>query len=413
MTKRLLLLCEFSTLNGGEQSMLSTLPAVQAAGFRPTVACPADGPLAETLAERGIETAPFSCFDGNGIRKPLAELREELASLVIRVSPDLLHANSLSMGRLSGPVATELGVASIAHLRDIIRLGPQVIKDLNCHRRLLAVSAATRDYHVAQGLDAGKTFVLFNGVDLDRFRPREPAGFLHEELGILRQGATAGLPSSAENSQRSYTAGQASSGTLNAQNAPVPFFPALIAAIGQLGLRKGQEIFVQAAEMIAKQWPDTHFLLIGERCSGKGESREFEAALHDAANGPLAGRLHFLGFRGQMELLLNELTILVHPSRQEPLGRVLLEAAAAGAPIIATNVGGTAEIFPPNSEAAILVPPNDPAAIAAAMEELLQDAEKRGQLRQAARRRAEQAFDLQTAVENLLSHYSAMVGLHA
>jgi glycosyltransferase involved in cell wall biosynthesis len=114
-----------------------------------------------------------------------------------------------------------------------------------------------------------------------------------------------------------------------------------------------------------------------------------------------------------MELLLNELTILVHPSRQEPLGRVLLEAAAAGAPIIATNVGGTAEIFPPNSEAAILVPPNDPAAIAAAMEELLQDAEKRGQLRQAARRRAEQAFDLQTAVENLLSHYSAMVGLHA
>jgi glycosyltransferase involved in cell wall biosynthesis len=165
--------------------------------------------------------------------------------------------------------------------------------------------------------------------------------------------------------------------------------------------------------MIAKQWPDTHFLLIGERCSGKGESREFEAALHDAANGPLAGRLHFLGFRGQMELLLNELTILVHPSRQEPLGRVLLEAAAAGAPIIATNVGGTAEIFPPNSEAAILVPPNDPAAIAAAMEELLQDAEKRGQLRQAARRRAEQAFDLQTAVENLLSHYSAMVGLHA
>jgi glycosyltransferase involved in cell wall biosynthesis len=387
---RVLLLCEFSTLNGGEQSMLSTLSGVQAAGFRPIVACPANGPLAETLAERGIGAAPFSCFDGSGARKPLGGLREELAGLVKRVSPKLLHANSLSMGRLSGPVAAELGVASIGHLRDIIRLGPQVIKDLNCHRRLLAVSAATREYHIAQGLDAEKTFVLFNGVDLERFRRREPTGFLHRELQIDPESR-------------------------------------LIAAIGQLGLRKGQEMFVRAAEMIVERLETRspgvspafsrggrdarapQFLLVGERCSGKGESREFEAGLHDAASGPLAGRLHFLGFRGQMELLLNELTILVHPARQEPLGRVLLEAAAAGLPIIATNVGGTAEIFPLANEAAILVPPNDPAAIAATMEDLLQDGEKRRRLGHSARRRAEEAFDIRVAVENLLSHYQAIV----
>ncbi len=363
--------------------MLSTLAGVGAAGFRPIVACPAAGPLAETLIDRGIEILPFSCLDRKGFRNPLPELREELAGLVKTAAPDLLHANSLSMGRLSGPVAAELDVPSVAHLRDIIRLGPQAVKDLNCHRRLLAVSAATRKYHVAQGLEAEKTFVLFNGVDLEWFRPRTLTGFLHEELHLPPRAA----------------AGQTGGGA-----------PRLIAAIGQLGLRKGQEVFVRAAEMIAGRQPDAHFLLVGERYSGKHESQEFESALYAAARCSLAGRLHFLGFRSRMELLMSELTLLVHPARQEPLGRVLLEAAAAGVPIIATNVGGTAEIFPPESEAAVLVPPDDPAAIAAAIEQLLHDDDKRRHLGMAARRRMEEAFDIQSAVKNLLSHYQAMVG---
>ena len=63
----------------------------------------------------------------------------------------------------------------------------------------------------------------------------------------------------------------------------------------------------------------------------------------------------------------------MHPARQEPLGRVLLEAAAAGVAVVATDVGGTPEIFPPDSESARLVPPDDAAALAAAMLELLDD----------------------------------------
>jgi glycosyltransferase involved in cell wall biosynthesis len=369
---KLLLLCEFATLNGGEQSMLSTLPGVRAAGFRPIVACPTVGPLAEALGQLGVDVLPFSCFDGGCTRRPLADLRSELAEAIQNMKPELFHANSLAMGRLSGPVAAESGVPSIAHLRDIVRLGPQAAKDLSCHRRLLAVSAAARRYHVLQGLEAEKTFVLYNGVDLRRFRPRTPTGFLHRELQ---------LPPGAK----------------------------LIAAIGQLGLRKGQEVFLDAAAKLAERQPDAHFLLVGERCSAKGESRDHEAALYAAALGPLAGRLHFLGFRLQIELLLCELTMLVHPARQEPLGRVLLEAGAAGLAVIATDVGGTAEIFPPESEAAILVPPNNPAAIATAMDELLHDEEKRRRLGSAARRRIEAAFDVRLAVENLLVHYGEVM----
>jgi glycosyltransferase involved in cell wall biosynthesis len=369
---KVFLLCEFATLNGGEQSMLSTFEGVCAAGFRPIVACPAEGPLAERLADRGIEVVPFSCFDDSGTRKPLIVLRKELADAIRWVQPDLFHANSLSMGRLSGPVAAESGVPSISHLRDIIKLNAQVIGDLNRHGRLLAVSSATRDHHIAQGLAADKTFVLHNGVDLERFFPRAPSGFLHEELRLPRESK-------------------------------------LIAAVGQLGLRKGQEVFVRAAEMIADDCPTSHFLLIGERCSSKSESQEFESSLHAAADGSLRGRLHFLGFRPGMELILSELMLLVHPARQEPLGRVLLEAGAAGLPIIATNVGGTAEIFPPTSESAILVSANDVESIARAMRELLHDEDKRRQLGDNARKRIEEVFDVRLAVENLLRHYLTMI----
>ena len=58
------------------------------------------------------------------------------------------------MGRLTGAIADELPVPTIAHLRDIIKLSWAATADLNRNRLLIAVSDATRDFHVAQNLDA-------------------------------------------------------------------------------------------------------------------------------------------------------------------------------------------------------------------------------------------------------------------
>ncbi len=367
-----LLLCEYPTLHGGEQSLLSTLPGIRAGGITPVVVCPAAGPLADALRAEGIEIAPFSTLADDGRKLPQNHLREELARLIKYRRPAILHANSLSMGRLSGPVALELAVPSIAHLRDIIKLSAQAVADLNCHCRLLAVSQAVRNFHIAGGLDPTKICVLYNGVDLDLFCPRTSTGFLQAELK---------LPPHAQ----------------------------LAAVIGQIGPRKGQDIFVQAAIEVSKRLPEVHFLIIGQRFSNKAESLDFEAALHAAAAGQLIGRLHFLGFRRNMELIYPELTLVVHPARQEPLGRVLLEAAATGAAIIATDVGGTTEIFPPYSHAALLIPPNDPQKLSTAMKELLTDPHNRDQYKKAARCRATEAFDIRMAISALLEHYRAVV----
>ncbi len=371
----ILLLCEYPTLCGGERSMLSTFTGVQAAGFHLTVAAPPSGPLADALAAAGVEHVPFSTCGPSGERRPQAELRRDLDCLLRRLRPELLHANSLAMSRLAGPVAADAGVPNLGHLRDIARLSQQAIADLNRNRRLLAVSEAVRRHHLAAGLDAGKTHVVHNGVDLVRFRPRAPTGYIHRELR---------LPPEAR----------------------------LVGIIGQICLRKGQDILVEAAARIAGLFENVHYLIAGRRNSRKQESVEFEARLRLASEqGPLAGRLHLLDERDDVDRFLNELTLLVHPARQEPLGRVLLEAAAAAVPIVATDVGGTREIFPESGGAAWLVAADNAAEMAEAMAELLSDNNRRLALGLAARTRAESAFGIDRAVVALVAHYANLTSL--
>lgn len=370
---RLLILCEYPTLLGGERSMLATLPTSAAAEFNIVVASPAGGPLAATLQDRGVAHIPWQTHDESGERFPLDRLRSELEDVLQRARPDLLHANSLSAARIAGPVAVERSVRSLGHLRDIIKVSGKVIDDLNQHTRLVAVSHATRDFHVSQGLDAANCVVLHNGVDLAEFRPRPSSGYLHRDLK---------LPPAAR----------------------------LIAVIGQLGLRKGTEIALTAAARVARSVPDVHWLLVGERTSNKPESLNFEDKLNaSAAEPPLAGRVHFLGSRRDVSQLLPECMLLVHTARQEPLGRVLLEAAACGLAVIATDVGGTREIFPPESNAALLIPPDNPDELTDAALSLLNDEDYRRALSAAARRRAEQAFDIRVAAARLADLYRSLL----
>jgi glycosyltransferase involved in cell wall biosynthesis len=360
-------------LLGGERSMLATLAAVAAAGFEIQIAAPPHGSLTAALRECGISQVAWSTRDASDERLPLDHLRAELANLVRVVEPDLIHANSLSTARISGPVAVDCGVPGIGHLRDIVKLAGQAVSDLNAHRRLVAVSRATRDFHVTQGIDPSRCVVVHNGVDLNEFTARPPNGYLRRELS---------LPPTAR----------------------------FIATIGQLGLRKGSDVALTAALQIAPEAPDVHWLIIGERTSNKEESRDFEELLHSIADEPvLSGRVHFLGSRSDVSQILNECVLLVHAARQEPLGRVLLEAAASGLAVVATDVGGTHEIFPTEADGALLVPPDNRAAMADAVRSLLHDDERREMLASGGRKRAEEAFDIRNSAGRLIEQYYSVL----
>lgn len=369
---RVLYLFEYPTLHGGERSLLAALPAIRAAGYHPLALAPSEGDLMRALGEQHVEVASWELFTRDGMKLPQEELRRRLAAALARLRPGLIHANSLSTSRLAGPVAAAMGAPSIGHVRDILTLTRRAIDDLNQHTRLLAVSVATRDWHVAQGLSAEKTFVCYNGVDLDRFRPRGPTGSLHAELRA-------------------------------------PPETQFLGSIGQIGPRKGLDVTAEALHRLAPRYPSLHWVIVGERFSRKQEAVEYEQRLRAmAATFPLAGRVHFLGVRRDVERILGELTLLVHAARQEPLGRVLLEAAAAGLPTVATDVGGTAEILVRPEFAELLAPCGDATGLAAAIERLMNDAARREALARRLRRRAEEAFSVRDAAERLLGHYQAV-----
>ena len=360
------LLCEYASLNGGEHSILSVLPSLRDRGVCFQVFSPSEGPFAQAVAELGIEPVPFSVTDYSS----LAERRERLAELLQRHRPILLHANSLSMGRLAGPVAANLNLPSIAHLRDIIRLNGTVVADLNRHRTLLAVSEATRTFHVAQGIDADRCTVLYNGVDLQRFRPGEPTGFLHRELGI---------PSGAP----------------------------LLGVIGQIGIRKGQDFLLDSLRPLFIERSDVHLVIVGQRWSEKDEAVCFEERLRTLA-GTEPYRVHFIGVRQDIPVLLRELTLLVHPARQEPLGRVLLEAAASGLAVAAANVGGTAEIFVDGNSARLFAF-DDSETLRNIVTQLLDSVTERRRLGAAARKRCEDLFSVERCADRLFEVYTKTV----
>ena len=369
----ILLVCEYTTLNGGERSMLVTLPGLRKQGFRISVVTGSSGPLVEKLKGLDVRTRSFAFHDERGRRFPQSTLREGLARLVEYEAPQLVHANSVAMSRLLGPVMRIAGRPSLGHLRDIVKLSPTAIADLSCHNRLVAVSQATREWFVKAGIRPTKIHVTKNGVDLDVFKPRPQTGYLHRKLL---------LPSNA----------------------------LLMAAVGQIGLRKGFDIVLEAMRHVLKRHHNSHLIVVGERYSEKAESRRFAEQLrHRADTEALRGRVHFLGYRDDIHLVLPELTLLVHAARQEPYARVLIEGAATGIPIVATRVGGTTEIFPPNTHAACLVAPENPLETANAIDHLLSDSALRMAMGSAARRRAVENFGIAVATESLAGHYRELI----
>lgn len=365
----ILIFSEYASLNGGERSLLAVVEQVCRSGWSCQFAAPPAGPLAEAVRRLRLPLIPLVLHDDQGRRRDIALCRQRLAAILLEVRPDIVHANSLSMSRLLGPVADDCGVPSVGYLRDMMRISSAMVADLNRHRRLIAVSQATRDWYLTLGLDAGRVEVVYNGVDLRRFRPASANQYLHRELAL-------------------------------------PIDATLVGAIGQLGMRKGLDVLLRAMPRLLAAAPTVHLLLVGERYSRKAEAVEFERTLQrQAASPPLAGHCHFLGTRADVESVFSELTLLVHAARQEPLGRVLLEAAASGTATVATDVGGTREIFPDGSETALLVPPDDDQALAAAVIRLLADSQLRARLGRRARARAETAFDADHAAERLMAQY--------
>ena len=379
---KVLVFGEYGALNGGENSLLATIPFLKEAGWQVMAAVPSDSEFSFALEDEGVTVYPLWFKGLAGDRLSQEQIRFALSNLISEVAPDLVHANSLSMSRLLGPVARELNVPSLGHLRDIIKCSAKAIADINCLDRIIAVSAATANFHEARGMEKTKLRVVHNGVDLERFRPPEtrfvgdaaagPATGIREELGL------------------SSTA-------------------FLAICIGQIGMRKGVESVLEVMEEpIAKQ-DDVHLLLVGERHSQKAEAIEYERQLHETTDQFPSGHVHWLGRRIDVARLMRECNLLVHMPRQEPLGRVLLEAAASGLPMVTTDAGGTREILIGLEE--LIVPVSDNYRNCFDFEKFLTDKQFYNDLCRRLRNVAVENFADHFAGQKLVEHYNEVSGV--
>jgi len=377
--KTLLIVFEFNTLNGGENSMLAVLALLagsadstdsqwQIKAALPCNTSPNNETLTGQLKKLGIETISLNTHQDDGTRKSQDQYRRAFAQVLDQHHPDVVLCNSLSTSRLCGPVTAQANVRAAGYLRDIIKLSRKAVDDINQLDRIIAVSHATKDFHVEREMDSHKLHVIYNGVDLEQFHPRLKTLPETAELKV-----SLGIPASS----------------------PVVLY------VGQIGMRKGIDVLVDAFNRLLETVPDSHLLIVGQRHSQKQEAIDYERDAVGASEH--SDHVHWLGRRSDVAQLMAVSDVLLHPARQEPLGRVLLEAAASGLPVITTLVGGSPEIFGCNNSFDLLCRKDDAAAMAARVGELLTDDQIREAVSLELRNLALRRFNRRMCVQSLLS----------
>ena len=317
-----LVIGEYGVLNGGERSFLTVAKQLIARGWSYVAAVPSGSSFETALQKIGIRNVGLTTHANDGTRFSQTELRNQIAGLAEDVRPCLLHANSLSMSRLVGPL--DVGVPSVGYLRDILKLSKKATADINQNDLIIAVSNATARWHIAQGLDADRVVTIYNGVDTQVFRPLECC----DDSDVIVDQAEAAAVEQLR-IEFGFSADDC-----------------VLLYVGQIGMRKGisdlAEIFLRAAQEV----PRLKLLIVGERHSTKAEAIQYEQDIRgQLAGSSFKSSVKWLGRREDVADLMRLADMLLHPARQEPLGRVLLEASASALPIITTCVGGSPEIL--------------------------------------------------------------------
>jgi len=195
--------------------------------------------------------------------------------------------------------------------------------------------------------------VLHNGINLDRYSPRETAFSLHRELGISEDRR-------------------------------------IILTIAQARPEKGLEYLIRAIPEVLSLYPDTNFVF----CGG-GPLQNNLAELAESLG--VAGNVHFLGVRNDVPELLNDSYASVLPSLAEPLGNAVLEAMAMKKAVVATRVDGIPEMVEHGSTG-LLVPPGHSTDLASSLIEILGDPARTAAMGVKARQKVEDKFELNRRV---------------
>jgi glycosyltransferase involved in cell wall biosynthesis len=321
--------------------------------------------LAKTLRDAEV---PF--FEVPHLRRPVGFANDcralwQVWRLIRRLRPDIVHTHSSKAGFIGRLAARLAGT-------------PHILYTPHGHIFQGYFSASvTRSFVLLERLAARWTDRIITLTDAEADQ--------HLALGIGRPGQFATIPSGID---------------LDAvvAAAPAHLVPdgQAIGAVARLAPIKGHVHLLDAAPEILRQSPAARFVFVGD-----GETRSALEA--QARRLGVGDRVLFTGFRDDVPSLLAGMDVVVLPSLNEGMGRVLVMAMALAKPIVATRVGGVPELLA-DGAAGRLVPPGDAAALANAICSLLRNPGEATALGEAGRRRAGR-YSAPAMVESLAQVY--------
>ena len=371
-------------MSGAERSLLELLGALPAEVI-PAVACP-NGDLADAVRALGISVhelpATDLSFRPHPIHTPrglawIARAGASLRKLARRLDADLVHANTTRAG-LAGLAARGLGAPPVVtHVRDWIPSGRGPAMVLGAVARGSAATIANSRFTAAQLPPASRPVVIHNPVDAEEFDPDR----------IDRAAARSAVGLSPEDD--------------------------VLGVVAQITPWKGQDDAVRILAALLPERPRLRLLIAGTAkfaaASTRFDNVAFERHLRDLARDlGVEGGVRFLGERSDVARVLRATDVLLVPSWREAFGRAALEGLAMRVPVVATSVGGPAEIVRDGVDG-LLLEPRDPERWARAVGDLLGDPERLDRMGASGRERARAEFSPAAHGEDVLRVYRTVL----
>ena len=329
---------------------------------------------ASGLAGSGLEFENFE-FSRRGLN-PFSEIGTviRLASLLRKIKPNVVHNIALKPVTLGTLAARVAGIQNIVNAP--VGMGYVFTSQENKAKILRPVVRRVIKYVLGR---PNSRIVIENNEDLQNLIRQE---FAEPEQIFLIKGA------GVDTRKFSMT--------------PEPTEPIKVIMVSRLLRDKGVFEFIEAAKIVSSSNSTVQFILVGDVDDGNPTSLTQE----EIRELSLSGIVKFLGTRSDVAQLLAASHIACLPSYREGLPKSLIEAAAAGRPIVTTDVTGCREVVTDQVNG-LLVPPRDSAALAEALLILINDPEMRKTMGARNRQKAEQEFANEIIIGQTLEIYKS------
>lgn len=344
-------------LYGGARQVLLLMLGLQTRGYRGTLVCPADSEIAIAAHQLGL------VVQGVAMRGDVdASFAWRLARLLRRIQPDLVHVHSRRGADTFGGMAARLAriPAILTRRVDSADLPGFGRLKYTSYQRVIAISTCIRDQLAVSGVPAAKLRLVHSAVAAVDDSDRASCQAFADEF-----------------------------------NLPAGIFA--IAVVAQLIPRKGHRYFLEALARLGESHPEIRAVLFGI-----GPLQTQLAA--QVAELGLDKQVQFAGYRTDLEQFIGHFKLLVHPAEREGLGIAILEAQAAGVPVVGFRAGGLVEAIA-DGETGLLVPPGDVAALTKAIGRLIEDDEERTRFAAAGPARISRDFGVTAMVDGNLAVY--------